>query len=144
MNPAPERVKPSPRHRRQAFWQILLPVILASLGVIALVVFVSLATIAGSGMPATWANISTIWLIIPLMVIGVVFALFTIGMIFLMSRLLRIVPTYTRLAQVYLQIFSLRVDSILDRIARPQITLLSRWAAWREFWRKLGQLGRRA
>lgn len=143
MNPAPERVKSSPRHRRQTFWQILLPVILASLIVIALVVFASLATATGSAIPATWANISTIWLVIPLMFIGVLFTLFTVGMIFLMSRLLRNVPTYTRLAQIYLQIFSLRVDSILDRIARPQIIALSRWAAWREFWRKLGHLGRR-
>ncbi len=144
MNPAPERVKPSPRHRRQTFWQILLPVILAGLVVIALVVFASLATVGGSSMPATWANISTVWLIIPLMVVGVMFFLFTAGMIFLMSRLLRGVPTYTRLAQIYLQIFSLRFDSILNRIARPQIAVLSRWAAWREFWRKVWRIGRRA
>ena len=144
MNPAPERVKPSPRHRRQTFWQILLPVILASLAVIALVVFASIATVSESTMPATFANISTIWLIIPLMVVGVMFFLFTVGLIFLVSRLLRNIPAYTRLVQIYLQIFSIRVDSILDRIAQPQIAVLSRWAAWREFWRKVWHIGRRA
>jgi hypothetical protein len=121
-----------------------LPVILAGAAVIALVVFVSLATIGGSSMPATWANISTIWLVVPMMVVGVMFFLFTAGMIFLMSRLLRSIPRYTRLVQIYLQIFSLRFDSILDRITRPQITILSRWAAWREFWRKVWHIGRRA
>jgi len=136
--PASGRIKPTPRHRRQVFWQILLPVILAGAGVIALVVLATIATTRGSTVTGMWANLATVWLIIPLIFGGMIFAIVSAGMIFLMARLLRFVPVYTRLAQLYLQIFSVRVDTVLDRVAQPQINMLSRWAAWRAFWKKFG------
>ena len=140
MNSTPKatRTRPSLRHRRQVFWQILLPVILAGAGVIALVVLAAIASTRGSTVSATWANIATVWLIIPLIFTGLFFAIFIAGMIFLFARLLRNIPTYTRLAQLYLQIFSVKVDTILHRVVQPQINMLSRWAAWRSFWKKIG------
>ncbi|MHB0968084.1 MAG: hypothetical protein ACYC36_16715 [Bellilinea sp.] len=140
MNSTPEltRTRSSLRHRRQVFWQILLPVILAGAGVIALVVLAAIASTRGSTVSATWANIATVWLIIPLIFTGLFFAIFIAGMIFLFARLLRNIPTYTRLAQLYLQIFSVKVDTILHRVVQPQINMLSRWAAWRSFWKKFG------
>jgi len=140
MNSTPEltRTRSSLRHRRQVFWQILLPVILAGAGVIALVVLAAIASTRGSTVSATWANIATVWLIIPLIFTGLFFAIFIAGMIFLFARLLRSIPTYTRLAQLYLQIFSVKVDTILHRVVQPQINMLSRWAAWRSFWKKIG------
>jgi len=140
MNSTPEltRTRSSLRHRRQVFWQILLPVILAGAGVIALVVLAAIASTRGSTVSVTWANIATVWLIIPLIFTGLFFAIFIAGMIFLFARLLRNIPTYTRLAQLYLQIFSVKVDTILHRVVQPQINMLSRWAAWRSFWKKIG------
>ncbi|MFZ3078979.1 MAG: hypothetical protein WA109_04775 [Bellilinea sp.] len=140
MNSTPKatRTRPSLRYRRQVFWQILLPVILAGAGVIALIVLAAIASTRGSTVTGTWANIATVWLIIPLIFTGLFFTIFTAGMIFLFSRLLRNVPTYTRLAQLYLQIFSVKVDTILHRAVQPQINMLSRWAAWRSFWKKIG------
>ncbi len=140
MNSTPKatRTRPSLRHRRQVFWQILLPVILAGAGVIALIVLAAIASTRGSIVTETWANLATVWLIIPLIFTGLFFTIFTAGMIFLFSRLLRNVPTYTRLAQLYLQIFSVKVDTILHRAVQPQINMLSRWAAWRAFWKKIG------
>ena len=140
MNSTPKatRTRPSLRHRRQVFWQILLPVILAGAGVIVLIVLASIASTRGSTVTGTWANIATVWLIIPLIFTGLFFAIFIAGMIFLFARLLRNIPTYTRLAQLYLQIFSVKVDTILHRAVQPQINMLSRWAAWRSFWKKIG------
>ncbi len=140
MNSTPEltRTRSSLRHRRQVFWQILLPVILAGVGMIALIVLAAIASTRGSTVTGTWANIATVWLIIPLIFTGLFFAIFIAGMIFLFARLLRNIPTYTRLAQLYLQIFSVKVDTILHRVVQPQINMLSRWAAWRSFWKKIG------
>ena len=140
MNSTPEltRTRSSLRHRRQVFWQILLPVILAGAGVIALVVLAAIASTRGSTVTGTWANIATVWLIIPLIFTGLFFAIFIAGMMFLFARLLRNIPTYTRLAQLYLQIFSVKVDTILHQVVQPQINMLSRWAAWRSFWKKIG------
>jgi len=124
-------VQPSPRHRRQTFWQILLPVILASLGVIALIVLLSLGTARGTAPTGQWAAIATIWLVIPFLFITLLFITFTVVFIFLIARLRRGLPAYARLGQIYLQIFSLKVDSFLTRLSRPQIGLLSRWSGFK-------------
>jgi len=134
-------IKPGSRHNRQVFWQILLPIILAALAGIALVVLLSISTVNGSTASAQWASIATIWLILPLLVFGVFFTLTLAGLIYLISRLQRNLPTYTHLVNTYIQIFNIRVGIFYDRAVRPQITTLSRWAGYRTFWKRLWHIG---
>lgn len=136
------RIKPGSRHNRQVFWQILLPVILAFLAGITLVVLLSISTANGSTASAQWSSIATIWLILPLMVFGGFFALTLAGLIYLISRMQRKLPTYTHLVNTYIQIFNIRVGILYDQAARPQITALSRWAGWRTFWKRLWHIGK--
>lgn len=135
------RIKPGSRHNRQVFWQILLPVILAAFAGIALVVLLSISTANGSAASAQWSSIATIWLILPWMIFAGFFALMLVGLIYLISRLRRKLPTYTHLINTYIQIFNIRVGILCDRAARPQITALSRWAGWRSFWKRLWHIG---
>ncbi len=136
------RIKPGLRHKRQVFWQILLPVILAALAGIALVVLLSISTANGSTAASQWSSIATIWLILPLMVFGGFFALTLTGLIYLISRLRRKLPTYTHLVDTYIQIFNIRVGILFDQAARPQISALGRWAGWRTFWKRLWHVGK--
>ncbi len=124
-------------HRRQVFWQIWLPLILTVIVVLAAAVMAVLST--GSGRPTTgqYAAISTIWLILPLIPAGVIFLLLTTGMVYLTTRALRIIPVYSRLAQIYVQIFGVRVGNLLDRFARPVIQYGGRSAGWKELWKRL-------
>lgn len=143
-SPSPSsRVKPGSRHRRQVFWQITFPMILSALAGIILVILVSLSTVNGSSVSSQWASISTIWLILPLLFVGIFAFLLLAVLIFLIIRLRRILPTYTHLVHTYIQIVNIRIGIILDQAARPQINSLSRWAGWRTFWKRFWHIGER-
>lgn len=140
---ASDRTQSGSHHRRQVIWQIIFPVVLAAVGGVVLVVMVSLAAINGSTASSQWASIATIWLVLPLLVIGLLFALVTAGMIFLLARLTQKLPTFTHLVHTYLQIINIRLGILLNRVAQPQISTLSRWAALKAFWSSLLHTGRR-
>jgi len=89
------------KHRRQAINQIVLPVILAALLIVALAVLIGIATFRGDGDVARWSAISAIWIILPFMFAGLLFLALLGGMIYLMVRLLGILPSYTSLAQEF-------------------------------------------
>jgi len=76
-------------------WQIILPVVLASLLVIAAIVLINIATFRDGGDVARWTAVSTIWIVIPIM-IGMLILLFILGgLVYLMAKLLNVTPTYT-------------------------------------------------
>lgn len=135
--PGSTRVPPNPRHTRQVFWQITFPLILAAVIVLAAAVLVVLGSQRGLVSAGQMASISIIWMIAPLIIIVVIFLLFTAGMIFLLSRAIRVLPVYTRLIQLWVQIFGLRVENFMDLLARPAIGTGARAAGWKAFWKQL-------
>lgn len=89
------------RHRRQYVRQILLPVIVSALALVAMIVWISFATFKQGGDVGRWAAISTIWVIIPMLVGGLIFLAILVGLIYLMARALSALPYYTGIAQDY-------------------------------------------
>lgn len=75
--------------------QILLPLLVAVLVFAGVIILTSLATFRGNGDVARWAAISTIWLVLPVLVIGLLLLALLIVMIVLVSRLKLVVPPYT-------------------------------------------------
>jgi hypothetical protein len=100
-------------HRRQVAWQIVLPVILGSLLVIVLAVLVGLATFGGTGDVSRWAAISTIWLVIPVMFVGLLILVALIAVTYLVGRVGGFIPSYTHQAQR----FAFRVEAGARRVA---------------------------
>jgi len=86
-------------HRKQLWTQILLPILIAVLVFIAVIITTSLATFRGNGDVNRWAAISTIWLILPILVVGVIVLILLIAMIYLMGRLTALIPPYSLQAQ---------------------------------------------
>jgi hypothetical protein len=111
------------RHRRQRTAQIILPVVLAALLFIAMVVLINIATFRGNGDVARWAAISTMWIAIPVFIMGFIFLALLGGMIYLFGRLLGIAPIYTGKAQDFVHKLALRIQRIADMAVRPIITL---------------------
>jgi heme/copper-type cytochrome/quinol oxidase subunit 2 len=60
-------------HRKQMWTQILLPILLTVLVFIAVIVLTSIATFRDNGDVGRWAAISTIWLVMPVMIVGLIF-----------------------------------------------------------------------
>ena len=89
------------RHRKQRNTQIILPIVLSTLAFIGMIVWISLATFNQGGDVGRWAAISTIWVIIPMMVGGLIVLALLGGLIYLMARALSGLPYYTGIAQDY-------------------------------------------
>jgi hypothetical protein len=88
-------------HRRQVVRQIILPVVLAALVMIAMIVLISLATFNQGGDVGRWAAISTMWILIPVMVAGILVLAVLIGVIYLLALALGHLPHYSAIAQDY-------------------------------------------
>lgn len=113
------------RHRRQRFWQVFAPVglgVLVILVILGLVISTAVVTDAG-GPVSQWADTSLIWLSLPALVFALVMALILIGMVYLMARLLNILPGYTFVAQYYVALGKNYVETFADKLVAPIITI---------------------
>jgi len=124
------------RHRKQMMNQIVLPVILSVLVMIALVVLVSLATFRTDGDVGRWAAISTIWIVIPVMLMGLIVLVILIGLIYLMARGLQVIPTYTGLAQDYVTKAHWYITRSAHMLVRPFLVTEGWSASIKKFFRK--------
>lgn len=116
------------KHRRDVTVQIILPVVLVALLVIGVAALLFAAAFQGTGDVSTWAAIATIWIIAPLMVLMLVILAAACGLVFLLSRLLKISPRYTGVAQQYALWFNEQVVIWTDRIIQP-ILQFKAWLA---------------
>ncbi len=88
-------------HRKQRNMQIILPVVLGAVILVGMIVLISLATFKSNGDVGRWAAISTMWIIIPILLAGLLLLAILIGLIYLMARALGALPYYTGIAQDY-------------------------------------------
>ena len=89
-------------HRRQMWTQILLPLLLTVILFMAVILLTSIATFRDNGEVGRWAAISTIWLVIPVMLAGLIFLALLGGMIYLLGRLVGLIPSYSYQAQRFI------------------------------------------
>ncbi len=111
------------RHRKELTWQILLPVILSALLFVGLIVLINFATFQGSGDVSRWAALSTIWIIIPVMVAGLIFLAVLVALVYLMKRLLGITPMYTGIAQDYVNKAAVYIKRGTEMAVKPVLFL---------------------
>ena len=134
------KVRPSYRqHKRQSFWQILLPILVSFLAVLAGLAF--LIVIANGGDPvgqlSTWADTSLIWLLLPIMALGLAAFLVLGAMIYLLARLLKILPTYTALVQNYFSMAANWVKAMAQRLLNPVVKAGSYQAGIGQFFKSI-------
>jgi hypothetical protein len=111
------------KHRRELRWKILAPVIGASVLCVLCSALAYVATFGYGGDVTLWAEISEIWLAIPTIIILVIVFAFTAGIVFLMARLLSILPRYTFMAQDLAYKMKAYVRRGADAAAKPVIFL---------------------
>lgn len=115
------------RHRQQRFWQVLAPVgfgVLVILVILGLVISTAVVTDAG-GPVSQWADTSIIWLSLPALMFAMVMALLLIGMIYLMARLLQVLPGFTFTIQYYVDLGTDFVVTMADKVVAPIIAVKS-------------------
>lgn len=114
-------------HRKQRFWQIGAPVgisILIILAVIVLVIFDAVNKGSESSVPQ-WAYVSEIWLLLPIILFSVITFAILFGFIYLLARLLKILPGYTFSAQHYVDLASEIIKNFSNKLASPIVSVKS-------------------
>ena len=110
-------------HRKQRNTQVILPVVLSALLMISMIVLISFATFKSGGDVGRWAAISTIWIIIPLLITGLIVLALLIGGIYLMARALSGLPYYTGIAQDYVHKARGYITRGADMAAKPILAI---------------------
>ena len=90
---------------------------------IALIVLIGFATFRDNGDVARWAAVSTIWIVIPIIIGMVIITALLLGLVYLMYKLLNITPTYTGVAQDYVNKAAIYIKRGTDAVAKPIINL---------------------
>ena len=103
--------------------QIILPVIISAFFFIGMIVLVSLGTFNSNGDVSRWAAISTIWVIIPALLAGLIVLAILVGLIYLMARALSSLPLYTGIAQDYVYLAQRYIIRGADMVVKPVIAL---------------------
>ena len=114
------------KHQRDVNLQIILPIVLVTLVGIGLAVFSGFAAAGSNPGVSMWADISMIWLIIPMMMLALVIIALLIAMVYGLNRLLKISPHYTGLAQSYAFWINAQVTIWIDKIMQP-VLFLKTW-----------------
>ena len=125
------------KHRKQVVWQVVMPVVLTSLLIVALIVLINIATFRQDGDVARWAAISTIWIVIPIMFGLLIFLALMVGLVYLMKKLLGITPTYTGMAQDYTYIAVDYIKRATEAIVKPVLQLNGILASINAFFEKI-------
>ena len=110
-------------HRKQRNTQIILPVALGALLLVGMIVLISLATFKSNGDVSRWAAISTIWIVIPILLAGLILLAILIGIIYLMAHALGALPHYSGIAQDYVYKASAYIIRGADMAVKPIIAL---------------------
>jgi hypothetical protein len=105
-------------HKRQFVWQVLVPVLLASLVIIS----AGYLTVAGGISQARLlADISLIWLLAPLMIFGLIFLVLLAGLIFVLAQGLKVIPDYTERAQSFFDRLGRKIKRAADVLVAPLV-----------------------
>jgi hypothetical protein len=106
------------KHQHEVLWQITVPL---SLGALVLLIFSVLVVLGTSDKVSQWADISVMWLSIPMWFFAFLTMIILAGLVYLIVRVIIELPfLFYRLLQ-NLQQFGQWVRNLSDRLAKPFI-----------------------
>lgn len=118
------------KHKREVFWQIIIPMLI---GVLLLLLVAFLIIFAGQSSSdlSRWADVSTIWLILPSLFLTFIFLIILSAFVYLITVVLRLTPRYALIVQLYFEIGKYKVHYYSNRITEPIIKARGIWAVVR-------------
>jgi uncharacterized membrane protein len=125
------------RHRQQRNRQIILPVVVSALLLIAAVILISFATFKSDGDVARWAAVSAIWISIPILLGGLITLALLVALVYGMARALDALPHYTGIAQDYIYVARSYIIRGADAVSNFLIEFESFFANIKSFFQRI-------
>ena len=114
---------PAAEHRRQMIWQVWVPLSASILIVLGLIGMTIAGALLKSNQVERWGNLSTVWVILPVLFVGLIFLAIIIACVYGMSKLLIRMPGW----MLKLQMGVVHIGQIIRRAAdistRPVMTV---------------------
>jgi hypothetical protein len=104
-------------HAREVLWQITIPLVIGVVIVLALAVLS--VVMLDEAEASLWADISLIFLLIPLMLVSLLLMALLSGVIYMLLRLLKVIPPYARKVQDFAYRIEQRARSGANAAAEP-------------------------
>lgn len=118
-------------HQRETFRQIILPILIGSIVIIALIIAVIYAGFSGNAQLSRWADISLVWVLLPLIMFSLLFLVLLIGLTIGITRLLHVFPIYTYRLLLFIRNVQSRINSGTDLAVQPILRINSLLASAR-------------
>jgi ABC-type sugar transport system permease subunit len=124
-------------HEKQTFWQIIFPMILFFL----IIVFVCVLVVMNSGTNAIqnrhFANIATMYLFIPPLLISLPIIAVLIGLIYLVSKIFPYITIYSALIQEKMALVRDMIKQGMDAVSLPFIRVPAYSSSLKTFFNEL-------
>lgn len=125
------------RHRREVLWQVFVPLLTGVLLVGALAVGI---IVSGVGDASRWADISLIWLLVPMLVLALIPLALLVALIYGLALLMGVLPPYARQAQQVFETIEAVVRRNADRAVEPFLRVHAALGALGALRRRTSQL----
>lgn len=124
--------KPERDHHKQSIWQIWFPLGAAILIFILTSVWVSLTTASNQDLGLHWANVSAIFLMLPLLLVSLLSLILFGGLAYGLGKLLSILPPLFGKTINFFYNLSAIVRMVTDKVVAPILTIRSQSAKLRK------------
>jgi FtsH-binding integral membrane protein len=115
-------------HRREVKRQVYLPMMIGLLVILAGVIAIIVYGLQAGANLRRWADVSLIWVIIPAMFMGLLLVLVVMAALYGITRLLGILPGYSKIVQGYFDQATAKVSQVTDGVVEPFLKVRSTWA----------------
>ena len=135
---APRNIEAQKKHRREVFWQIVVPMIVGGLCVASMVTLVIINDLNG-GSNSQAADTSLIYMILPTMFCAIVPFIVFAGVAFGLTRAIKGIPPYAKQVQDAIKRAHAQIRRASNRITDPLIKMNSRGAGFKAIFRRKDQ-----
>lgn len=117
------------RHKKETLIQIVLPVAVVGILVLAGVIWMAVATVDQGFDTSNAGSIATIWVILPVIFLAVVFAALCIGLTCLVIKGKIYISKYLNIGNLYIQLANIKITNATNKAANAQIEVESKLAS---------------
>lgn len=119
-------------HRQESWWQIWLPLAVGALAILGMAVWAVVVAVQG-GSVSQAADTALIFVLLPVILMSLLCLIVVGGIVYLLARLLKIVPPKMLVVQVFFARIERGTRRAADKLVGPSLKLSSLAAAGRAF-----------
>ena len=133
----PVNLPPAVMHRRQMLRQVWLPLCASIVVLLGLVILTLVGAVQKSPSVEKWGNLSTIYIIIPVLLSGLLIQALLGGCVYGMRKLLRAMPGWMTIAQMRIADLAAIIRRAANAAVRPVIVVHLSSTRTRTFWKEI-------